>query len=191
MGLNSALVVSTAVTGMQQLKELLAQCGIARVEFVQSASFARELLKTAEFDLYLINSPLRGESVDAFAQYLTERLAGEVLVLVREDKLQETSRRMTEFGVFAVSKPLNRDEFLSVVKMATASHSRVGMIRRENEKLKQSIEDIKVINRAKLVLVSRLAMSEPEAHKYIEKQAMDLRKTSRSVADGILKTHEG
>lgn len=192
MSLKSALVVSTAIRGMQQLSELLAQCGIEHVERVETATEARHVLETAEFDLYIINSPLtRSETVDALARDLTARLAGEVIVLVREDKLQETSRRLTELGVYTVSKPLNRDEFSSIVKLAAASHSRVGLIRRENEKLKQSIEDIKVINRAKIVLVSRLAMSEPEAHKYIEKQAMDMRKTSRAVADGILKTHEG
>ena len=192
MSLKSALVVSTAITGMQQLSELLAQCGVAHVERVETAGEARCVLETAEFDLYIINSPLaRSESVDGLARDLTARLAGEVLVLVREDMLQETSRRLTELGVYTVSKPLNRDELSSVIKMATAASNRLSRVRRENEKLKQSIEDIKVVNRAKLVLVSRLAMSEPEAHKYIEKQAMDLRKTSRAVADDILKTHEG
>lgn len=51
-------------------------------------------------------------------------------------------------------------------------------------------EDIKIINRAKQVLITRLSMSEPEAHRYIEKRAMDMRLTKRAVAESILKTYE-
>ena len=42
--------------------------------------------------------------------------------------------------------------------------------------------------------VARLAyqqgMTEPQAHRYIEKQAMDLRITRREVAEGIISTYE-
>ena len=196
MSFRRALVISAAATGAAQLDDMLAQCGITHVRTVQSAAQARQQLAAAEFDVYIINSPLRadaqdGEGADDLACELAERMGGEVLVLVREDKLRETSLRLSELGVFTVSKPLNRDEFLSVIRMASASSSRFRTVRRENEKLKQSLEDIKIINRAKLLLVSRLSMSEPEAHKYIEKQAMDLRLSRRDIADGILKTHEG
>ncbi|MDR2650244.1 MAG: ANTAR domain-containing protein, partial [Clostridiales bacterium] len=44
--------------------------------------------------------------------------------------------------------------------------------------------------RAKCVLISYLAMSEPEAHKYIEKQSMDMQKTKRVIAEGIVRTYE-
>ena len=63
-------------------------------------------------------------------------------------------------------------------------------MRAENAILKQKIEDKRVIDRAKLILVSYMSMSEKEAHRYIEKQAMDLRKTRRDVAEGILRTYE-
>ena len=52
------------------------------------------------------------------------------------------------------------------------------------------IEDIRIVDRAKLILISFMSMSEKEAHRYIEKQAMDLRVTRRAVAEGILKTYE-
>lgn len=51
-------------------------------------------------------------------------------------------------------------------------------------------EDLKIVNRAKGVLITRLGMTEPEAHRYIEKRAMDMRATKRAVAESILKTYE-
>ena len=47
-----------------------------------------------------------------------------------------------------------------------------------------------MIDRAKYVLMSSLRLSEQEAHRYIEKQAMDLRITKRAVAESLLKTYE-
>ena len=60
----------------------------------------------------------------------------------------------------------------------------------ENEKLKEKINDIRLIDRAKLTLIQYLKMSEEESHKYIEKQAMDLRITKVEVAKNILKIYE-
>ena len=50
--------------------------------------------------------------------------------------------------------------------------------------------DIRIINRAKLLLVQHLQMTETEAHKYIEKQAMDRCVTKRAVAEQILSTYK-
>ncbi|MPN53777.1 hypothetical protein SDC9_201443 [bioreactor metagenome] len=47
-----------------------------------------------------------------------------------------------------------------------------------------------MIDRAKMLLISHLAFSEAQAHRYIEKQAMDMRATKRAIAEEILKTYE-
>ena len=56
--------------------------------------------------------------------------------------------------------------------------------------LEAKVADIRIINRAKLLLVQHLQMTETEAHKYIEKQAMDRCVTKRAVAEQILSTYK-
>lgn len=63
-------------------------------------------------------------------------------------------------------------------------------LKKQNEQLQKKIEDIKFVDRAKCVLIEYLKMSEAEAHRFIEKQAMDLRVTKREIASRILKTYE-
>ena len=63
-------------------------------------------------------------------------------------------------------------------------------MRAENSMLKQKIEDIRIIDRAKCILISHFGMSEQKAHRFIEKHAMDIRATKRAVAEGILKMYE-
>ena len=50
--------------------------------------------------------------------------------------------------------------------------------------------EIQLINRAKLLLIEKLGKSESEAHRFIEKQAMDLRKTKKEVAESIIGTYD-
>jgi len=49
--------------------------------------------------------------------------------------------------------------------------------------------EIRLVNKAKWFLISELSMSEPEAHRYIEKQAMDRCIPKRSIAEEIVKTY--
>ena len=56
---------------------------------------------------------------------------------------------------------------------------------------KRREEDQKAIDTAKAILMERNRMTEPEAHKYIEREAMDSRRTRREVAQAILRMYEG
>lgn len=80
--------------------------------------------------------------------------------------------------------------FQSVLKLANASVSKVMRLRAENDKLQKKMDELRLISRAKCVLSAYLNMSEEQAHKYLEKQAMDLRMSKVEVAMNILKTYE-
>ena len=54
----------------------------------------------------------------------------------------------------------------------------------------EKMEEIRIINRAKWLLIEQLKMTENEAHRYIEKQAMDRCVTRRTVAENILSTYK-
>lgn len=77
------------------------------------------------------------------------------------------------------------------VGLSGAFHSaRLSELLQENRKLHSKLEELQLISRAKAVLIEYLKLTEPQAHRYIEKQAMDLGLTRRQVALNILKTYE-
>ena len=59
----------------------------------------------------------------------------------------------------------------------------------KNVQLQNKIDDIKLIDRAKCLLIQFLDVTEPEAHRFIEKQAMDKRITKKEIAEAILKKY--
>ena len=56
--------------------------------------------------------------------------------------------------------------------------------------IEEKMEEIRIVNRAKWLLIEELKMSEKEAHRYIEKQAMDRCVTRRVIAEKILSTYK-
>ena len=56
--------------------------------------------------------------------------------------------------------------------------------------LQEKMEEIRLVNRAKWILIDQLKMTENEAHKFIERQAMDRCVTRRTIAENILATYQ-
>ena len=53
----------------------------------------------------------------------------------------------------------------------------------------EKMSEIRLVNRAKLLLISELSMTEPEAHRYIEKHAMDRCVAKKQIAEEIIRTY--
>ncbi len=138
----------------------------------------------------IVNAPLRDESGESFARYIASRGIAQVILLVKNESVDSVSAAYEGDGVFVISKPVDKTFFLAALSLAKSTQNRIKRILNENVQLKQKIEDIRIIDRAKCILISIMKMTEQEAHKYIEKQAMDIRSTKRIVAEGILKLYE-
>ncbi len=52
------------------------------------------------------------------------------------------------------------------------------------------MHEIRIMNRAKWMLIGKLNMTEEDAHHYIKKHAMDQGMTRRKVAEGIIKSYQ-
>lgn len=55
--------------------------------------------------------------------------------------------------------------------------------------IEEKMEEIRIVNRAKWLLISEIKMDEPNAHRYIEKQAMDRCVSKRAIAEEIIRTY--
>lgn len=96
---------------------------------------------------------------------------------------------MEKAGVMVVGKPLVKGMLVQAVNFAQVVKQRIITLQRENERLAGRLDAVKAVNKAKWVLVKYLNMSEEQAHKYIERQAMERRMSKGEVARRILKTY--
>jgi len=103
----------------------------------------------------------------------------------------EYSRISANIGVFGyLLKPITRDDLVVTLPVAWAQYQSRQSTTSEVERLKQRLEDRKIIERAKWILVSRLGLSEDTAMRRLQKQARDSRRTLVDVARSILESDE-
>jgi len=189
--MDSALIVSHSKKVAESLAEMLAQASVMNVTTISSGGEARRLLIEKDFDLYIVNTPLPDESGESLALDFASKGISVVILIVKAELYDEVSERVEDYGVITLAKPISRSLFWNALKLAIAAHKKIKEYHSENKKLIQKIEDIRIIDRAKCILISLFSLTESEAHRYIEKRAMDMRMTRRKVAEEILKKYDG
>lgn len=184
------LLISGSSKGLDMLVQLIRSAGNYEISALSAGNEARRIINHKEFELIIINAPLSDEFGHELSIDIAEKTSSGVVLICKAEISEDVSDKVGDYGVFVVSKPLNKTLFFQALKLVSAARSRILGIRNENVKLQSKIEEIRLINRAKCTLMQYLKFTEPQAHRYIEKQAMDLRKTKAEVAQTILKTYE-
>lgn len=185
--MDRVLLVAHTKRSAAALENFLRECGV-QAEFLVSLSSvdARRRLADQDFDLVIINAPLSDEFGHELAQDMAQYTVAGVLLLIAADEADAVASKVTDTGVLILPKPVSRLLLQQCIRLAQASHRRLGKLIDENRRLRQKLEDQRLISRAKCILIECCGMTEPEAHAYIERRAMDERKTKRAVACDIL-----
>ena len=76
-----------------------------------------------------------------------------------------------------------------MMKIAIAVQYKIALLSSQTVKLKAKMEEIRLVNRAKMLLMQCLKMTEQEAHRYLEKEAMDRGMKRTTIATEIVKTY--
>lgn len=126
---------------------------------------------------------ISGGASAAAAIDAAERSSSAILLLTDDTALP---RRCIRAGVMTA----HPDELAVVLPSLLATAERLRTLRDKTSSLQQRLDDSRIVARAKLLLISRLGMSEGDAHRYIEKTAMDSCLPRRDVAEGIIRTYE-
>lgn len=153
------------------------------------AGEARRMLLNAPVDIVIINTPLKDDFGTELALDLADGSAG-VLLLVKNELYDQICYKVEDSGVLTLGKPTSRQGFYSAVKLLTAMTARLSKLEKANHTLQEKMADIRVVNRAKWLLIEHHHMKEQDAHYFIEKQAMDTRLSRREVAENIIRSYD-
>ena len=185
--LYSELVVSPPGKMRDALLALLPECGCASVKTAEDVSSARRILAECDYDFVFVNSPLPDENGVRFAAEKTGSSSSAVLLLVRAEVLGEVDERVYRRGIFTLAKPTSKQALAEAVRWMRAMRERLRRSEQKTLTLEEKMAEIRLVNRAKWVLIRERGMDEAEAHRWIEKQAMDRCVTKREIAEEIVK----
>lgn len=191
--MDNVLIVSNSLKSIDYLKDSLVDVEVLNMDLAFSAYEARNLFELKRYDLFIINSPL----VDEFGEKLAVDIASnaisatsQIVFITKNNDGLDFEKLFYNYEIVTLFKPISKVTLQNVFNVTCVANKKLLKLNDKNKELIQKFEDIKVINRAKYILISQFSMSEAEAHKYIEKQAMDMRKTKKKIADDILKTYD-
>lgn len=188
--MENILIVSSGEKATALIVDLFKRSPMPRITIAKSSSEAKRIFSMSDFDLAVINAPLSDEYGQELAEICVTSTNSSCLMIVKSEHYESVSQSVEPLGIMTIQKPINKPMFIQAIRFINASRNRLSGLRNENQKLHKRIEEMRLVNRAKFALMQYLGFDENQAHKYLEKQAMDKRVTKREVAIEIIKIYE-
>ena len=185
----SVLIVSAAESFNDALSALLPNSKYSPTHFVSNISAAKRALAERAFDFVIINSPLPDDIGTRFAIDTGISKETVVLLMVRAELQAEIYDKVAEHGVFVLPKPTSKPIIITALSWLSSAREKLRKTEKKTLSIEEKMEEIRIVNRAKWLLISELKMDEQGAHRYIEKQAMDRCISKKVIAEEIIKTY--
>ncbi len=148
---------------------------------------ARRIASERSFNIIIADA---GDGSDTdFATTLSDSYAT-VLLLVPAEHFDEISYRVEAYGILTLTKPFEPFYLYNMMKVAIAVHYKIQTISSQTVKLKTKMEEIHLINRAKMLLIEKRGMTEQEAHRYLEKESMNTGLKRTAIAESVIRECE-
>ena len=186
----SVLIVSSNESFKSSVLPFLSEACYNPVDYAYSVNEAERKVLERFYDLVIINTPLTDDFGAKFAIDLSAKSPTVVLLFVKSEVYHDVYDKVCDFGVFTVRKPLPEQSVTQAFDFIKATRERLRKFEKKTVSLEEKMMEIKIVNRAKWTLINSLNMSEEDAHRYIEKQAMDRCVSKREIAEEILRTYK-
>ncbi len=185
----SVLIVSSGENFTKFVSPLIPETRYYPVKILSSAVLARRSGMFRAYDIVMINSPLPDESGLALALDLSRTGTSSVLYLSPSSLYSEAEAALRGSGAYILKKPLSLPLLETAVSFMTSTSDRITRLEKEKVKVEEKMEEIKLVSRAKLILMSERTMSEDEAQRYILREAMDKCISKKEEAALIINTY--
>ncbi|MBQ7714813.1 MAG: ANTAR domain-containing protein [Clostridia bacterium] len=185
----SVLVVSSSVKISDAMTDLLPESDYYPVSKVKDINTAKRALTERDFDLVIVNSPLPDDTGLRFSIDAAAASGTVVLLLAGIELYEDVHERAAEHGIFMLRKPTSKSYLALALDWMASARERLKKTEKKTLTIEEKMNEIRLVNRAKWLLISEVKMDEPSAHRYIEKQAMDRCISKREVAEEIIKTY--
>ena len=168
------------------LKEMLEEEGWHVVGEAGDGETAVALAEQHRPDLVILDVQMPVLDGIAAAEKIAGARIAPVVILTAFSQRDLVERARAAGAMAYLVKPFQKKDLLPTIEMAASRFAEIVSLEAEVTDLQGRLEARKIIERAKGVLQSEHGMSEPEAFRWIQKQAMDERRSMRALAEQVL-----
>jgi AmiR/NasT family two-component response regulator len=187
----TVVVAEDEVLIRMDLVEMLGEEGYDVVGEAGDGATAVDLAEQLRPDLVILDVKMPVlDGIAAAEQIASQRIAPVVILTAFSQR--DLVERARDAGAMAyLVKPFTQHDLVPAIEMALSRFAELNQLEEEVKDLTERLETRKAVERAKSLLMVQLNLSEPEAFRWIQKTAMDLRLSMRQVADGVVEHGPG
>ncbi|MCA1602171.1 MAG: response regulator [Acidobacteria bacterium] len=170
------------------LVECLSEEGYLVVGEAGDGEQAVELAERLRPDIVIMDVKMpKMDGIDA-ASIIAERRIAPVVILTAFSQ-RELVERARDAGAMAyLVKPFGRRDLVPAIELAVSRFRELIALETEVAGLADRLETRKAVERAKGLLMARHGLTEPEAFRWIQRNAMDRRATMKAVAQAVIES---
>ena len=169
----SVLVVADADNFKSNIREFLPESTFSPVVFADTVDEAKRLSTERFFDLVIVNGPLKEDNAIDFSKTVVYGESTALMYIISHSLYDQARDFLSSHGIILLPRPAGPKTLTQAINDLCAMRERLRRLEKKNISLESRMKEIRLENRAKLLLIEKKGMSENEAHKYLEKQAMD------------------
>ncbi len=185
----SVLVVSSADNFYNAMTAMLPKTSFQPIIKAATVSAAQNAVAERNFDFVIINSPVRDDLGTRFAIDCSTSHNALVLFLISNEIHGDVYAKVSEHGVFTLPKPMNKQSMDNALRWLLTAKHRLSGAEKQTTKIEDKMEEIRLVNKAKWLLISNEGLLEPEAHRYLEKEAMNRCISKKQLAEEIIEKY--
>jgi two-component system, response regulator PdtaR len=170
------------------LAEMLAEEGYDVVGQAGDGEKAVVLAEELRPDLVVLDVKMPKLDGISAAERIAEQRIAPVVILTAFSQRDLVERARDAGAMAYLVKPFTKSDLVPAIEMAVSRFAELAQLEAEVADLTERLETRKLVDRAKSALQQQLRLSEPDAFRWIQKTAMDLRLSMRQVAEGVI-TH--
>ncbi len=156
------------------------------IEMIDSIAKAKRKVLDKDFDIIIINSPVIDDfGLDFAIEEAITNVSG-ILMFVKPEVEFEIYYKTYQYGILTLTKPSTKSILLQSLRLLCSTIAKREQIYNKPKNINEKLEEIKIINTAKLLLIEHEKLTEDEAHKYLERKAMDFRQSKIKIAKNII-----
>ncbi|WP_407386000.1 ANTAR domain-containing response regulator [Ruminococcus sp.] len=183
-----ALIVSRSEKFIKEIGSLLSAEQFER-DAASGAAAARRKLLERSYDFVIVNAPLSDEFGSRLSMDVSTSPGTIAVLFAMAEVYEEIVHKTAPHGVFVIRKPASASVVSQSLSLLISARERLRAVEKKAGKAESKLDEIRVVNKAKWCLIDNEEMSENDAHKAIEKAAMDAGITKKQAAQMIIERY--
>lgn len=185
----SVLVISSSMNFNNSISKYLKTYNFNEVTYTSDLGMAKRTINEKRFDFLIINSPIGTDSLVKYTLEISPVSGPITLLFIKDSIYNDSLEQLTNAGIFVVSKPCSEVSINYAFNWLISAHNRFIKIKKKAISIESKMQEIRIINKAKWMLIENENMNEEKAHKEIEKMSMNLCVSKKEISEIIIKKY--